>query len=95
LGHYLRDQNPGLRDLDQILEALDSFEEDPGNFLQTCAEAGVKPVVDPFWKDLPYVHIYRSITPDTLHQLYQGILKRLIGWVITAVGCLEVDARCR
>ena len=95
MGDYDRHQNHGLRDLDRILEALDSFDDDPGQFLQTCAEAHVKPVVNPFWKDLPYVHIYRSITPDILHQLYQGILKHMIGWVIQAVGRLEVDARCR
>ena len=82
MGDYDRHQNHGLRDLDRILEALDSFDDDPGQFLQTCAEAHVKPVVNPFWKDLPYVHIYRSITPDILHQLYQGILKHMIGWVI-------------
>ena len=95
MGDYIRNQNPGLRDLDQILEALDSFDDDPGQFLQTCAEVGIKPVVDPFWKDLPYVHIYRSITPNILHQLYQGILKHLIGWVIKVFGPLEIDALCR
>ncbi|KAF8814197.1 hypothetical protein BYT27DRAFT_7082726 [Phlegmacium glaucopus] len=95
MGNYIRYQNPGLHDLDQILEALDSFDNDPGGFLQACSEAGIKPVVDPFWKDLPYVHIYRSITPDILHQLYQGILKHLIGWITQAVGPLKVDARCR
>jgi hypothetical protein len=95
LGNYARNQHLGLRDLDCILEALNSFDNNPGNFLQTCAEAGIMPIVDPFWKDLPYVHIYRSITPDILHQLYQGILKHLIGWVIQAFGPLEIDARCR
>jgi hypothetical protein len=95
LGDYVRNQDLGLRDLDRILEALDSFDYDPGNFLQTCAEAGIKPIVDPFWKDLPYAHIYRSITPDILHQLYQGILKHLIGWVTQILGPLEIDARCR
>lgn len=95
LGDYIRNQNLGLRDLDFILEALDSFDHDPGKFLKTCAEAGIKPIVDPFWKDLPYSHIYRSITPDILHQLYQGILKHLIGWVTQILGPLEIDARCR
>lgn len=84
-----------LRDLDEVLRVLDSFEEDPGGFLQACKEIGMKPVVDPFWKNLPYVHIYRSITPDVLHQLYQGILKHLIQWVIQACGAAEIDARCR
>ena len=95
LGEYDPDEAPGFRDLEQVLTALDSFETDPGGFLQTCAEAGIKPVVDPFWKDLPYTHIYRSITPDVLHQLYQGVLKHLISWVTTACGAEEIDARCR
>lgn len=45
--------------------------------------------------DLPYVHIYQSITPTILHQLYQGIIKHLISWVTKALGPLEVDAWCR
>ena len=88
-------EKPGLRNLDRILKALDTFNTDPAGFLQTCSEAGIKPIVDPFWKDLPYAHIYRSITPDILHQLYQGVLKHLMGWVIEACGAEEIDARCR
>ncbi|KAF8811590.1 hypothetical protein BYT27DRAFT_7231651 [Phlegmacium glaucopus] len=95
LGEFVEGQNLGHRDLEQILEALDSFDDDPGGFLEVCSEAGIKPIVELFWKDLPYVHIYRSITPDILHQLYQGIIKHLISWVTKALGPLEVDARCR
>ncbi|GLB39850.1 putative protein Coprinopsis cinerea okayama7 130 [Lyophyllum shimeji] len=95
LGDYDRETRPGLRDIDVILKALDSFDDDPAGFLQTCAQIGIKPVVDPFWKDLPYVHIYRSITPDILHQLYQGIIKHIIGWITEAIGAAEIDARCR
>jgi hypothetical protein len=94
-GEYNLDEVPGFRDIEKVLAALDSFDDDPGGFLQTCAEAGIKPIVDPFWKDLPYTHIYRSITPDILHQLYQGILKHVIGWVTAACGPEEIDARCR
>jgi len=94
LGEFVEGQNLGHRDLERILEALDSFDDDPGGFLQVCSEAGIKPIVEPFWKDLPYVHIYRSITPDILHQLYQGIIKHLISWVTKALGPLEVDAQC-
>ncbi|KAF8804250.1 hypothetical protein BYT27DRAFT_7301505 [Phlegmacium glaucopus] len=93
LDEFVEGQNLGHQDLEQILEALDSFDNDPGAFLQVCSEAGIKPIVEPFWKDLPYVHIYRSITPDILHQLYQGIIKHLISWVTKALGPLEVDAR--
>lgn len=58
MGDYTKNENLGLHNLDCILKALDSFDDDPGNFLHTCAEAGIKPVVNPFWKDLPYAHIY-------------------------------------
>src|SRR6266545_3100017 len=54
-----------------------------------------KPVIEPFWINLPYSHIFRSIMPDVLHQLYQGVLKHLIGWITTAIGAAEVDAQCR
>jgi len=74
---------------------LDSFDDDPAGFLQACKGAGVKPIIDPFWKDLPYVHIYRSITPDILHQLYQGIIKHIISWVTKVYRGAEIDARCR
>jgi len=84
-----------LRDLNKILAALDSFEDDPGGYLQTCLGAGIKPVIKPFWMNLPYSHVYRSITPDILHQLYQGVLKHLIGWITQVVGAAEIDARCR
>jgi hypothetical protein len=56
---------------------LDSFDNNPGDFLKTCKEAGIKPVVDPFSKEVPYANVYRSITPDILHQLYQGVLKQV------------------
>ena len=94
LGEY-NDDPVVLRDLDRVLDALDTFDVDPAGFLQVCKAVGVKPIVNPFWKDLPYVHIYRSITPDILHQLYQGIVKHLLRWVIQACGASEIDARCR
>ncbi|KAG6907625.1 hypothetical protein DXG01_008161 [Tephrocybe rancida] len=83
-----------FRDLSQMLDIIDSFDTDPAGFLQACKNARVRPIVDLFWKDLPYVHIYRSITPDVLHQLYQGILKHLIHWIIAAFGATEIDAHC-
>lgn len=83
------------RNLAAILEALDSFEVDPAGFLRTCADVHIKPIIDPFWKNLPYVNIFQSITPDVLHQLYQGVLKHLIAWLIQVFGAPEIDARCR
>ena len=95
LGDHDPNVPPGLQDLDVILRVLGSFDDDPAGFLQTCSSAGVKPVIAPFWKDLPYVNIYQSITPDILHQLYQGVIKHLVSWLVSAFGGAEIDARCR
>ncbi|THV03159.1 hypothetical protein K435DRAFT_817339 [Dendrothele bispora CBS 962.96] len=55
-------------------------------WIEACREANIKPVQHPFWENLPYTDIFRSITPDVLHQLYQGVMKHLID---------EIDARVR
>jgi hypothetical protein len=94
LGDY-GTQSTSLRDLGSILEVIGTFDQDPAGFLRACSSAGIKPIVNPFWKDLPYAHIFRSITPDILHQIYQGLIKHIVGWIIEAVGPEEVDARCR
>jgi hypothetical protein len=60
-----------------------------------CKSAGIKPVVHPFWESLPYTHIYQALTPDVLHQLHQGVVKHLVGWLVAEFGSSELDARCR
>ena len=84
-----------LCDLDSILSALGELDNGPLAFAQACQEAGIKPVIRPFWQGLPYVNIYLSITPDILHQLYQGVMKHLIAWIKTIYGSAELDAWCR
>ncbi|KAJ7847346.1 hypothetical protein B0H14DRAFT_3676386 [Mycena olivaceomarginata] len=84
-----------LRDLEAILTALDALDEGPTIYAQACADAGIKPIYHPFWEGLPYTNIYRAISPDILHQLYQGVIKHLIAWVTACSGEAEVDARCR
>ncbi|KAF6756066.1 hypothetical protein DFP72DRAFT_1008140 [Ephemerocybe angulata] len=84
-----------FRDVDAVRDALNSVGEGATVFKQRCLEAGIKPVQDPFWKELPFVHIYRSITPDVLHQLYQGVVKHVISWLRIICGSDEIDARCR
>lgn len=84
-----------LRNLAKILDALDKLDEGGTVYAQACKDAGVKPVVHPFWQDLPYTNIFLSITSDVLHQLYQGIIKHLIEWLKEACGEAELDARCR
>ncbi|KAF7348085.1 hypothetical protein MSAN_01761100 [Mycena sanguinolenta] len=84
-----------LRNLERILEALDRLDEGVTVFSRACKNAGIKPVYQPFWEGLPYANIFRSITPDVLHQLYQGMVKHLIAWVKECCGEAEIDARCR
>ncbi|KAF7349526.1 hypothetical protein MSAN_01743000 [Mycena sanguinolenta] len=84
-----------LRNLERVLDALDQLEEGGTAFSHACKEVGIKPVYQPFWEGLPYANIFRSITPDVLHQLYQGMVKHLIAWVKECCGEAEIDARCR
>ncbi|THU89471.1 hypothetical protein K435DRAFT_802719 [Dendrothele bispora CBS 962.96] len=85
-----------LRNLRSILEALQMTDQGAAAFVKACREAGIKPVFEPFWANLPYSNIYLTITPDVLHQLYQGVFKHLKTWVIEAHhGAHEIDARCR
>lgn len=52
-------------------------------------------VFKPFWEDLPLVDIHQSITPDVLHQLYQGVLKHVISWCQKLLKRGELDRRIR
>lgn len=54
-----------LHKLEEILEALHAIETDPAHFSQACRD--VKPIIHPFWEDLPYCDIHLCITPDILH----------------------------
>ncbi|KAJ7252923.1 hypothetical protein C8J57DRAFT_1187466 [Mycena rebaudengoi] len=84
-----------LRKLEEILDALDTLDQGPAVYAQACAAAGIKPIYHPFWEGLPYTNIFQAISPDILHQLYQGIVKHLIAWLIECCGEAEIDARCR
>ncbi|KAJ3987299.1 hypothetical protein F5890DRAFT_1472384, partial [Lentinula detonsa] len=78
-----------------ILETLQMANDSASAFIKACRDANVKPVFDPFWAHLPYSNVYTSITPDILHQLYQGVFKHMKNWVIDTYGAHEIDARCR
>ncbi|KAJ7782081.1 hypothetical protein B0H14DRAFT_3585698 [Mycena olivaceomarginata] len=84
-----------LRNLENILAALDTLDDGGTIYSEACRDAGIKPVVHPFWENLPYTNIFTSFTSDVLHQLYQGIIKHLIKWLKESYGEAELDARCR
>ena len=50
-------------------------------------------VFKPFWDGFPLCDINRSITPDVLHQLYQGVFKHLVSWCQHIMTPAELDAR--
>ena len=64
-------------------------------FHRTCHEARLKPVVHPFWATFPLTDIFISITPDILHQMLQGVIKHLIGWLTDIFGSSAIDTRCK
>ena len=80
------------RKLAPILDALESITEGPAAFSQACRDVGIKPIQRPFWQCLPFLNIFRSITPDVLHQLYQGNIRHLVAWIQQACGDAEIDA---
>ncbi|KAG1721776.1 hypothetical protein EDB19DRAFT_1960263 [Suillus lakei] len=80
-------------DVDET-DALAALDEGNLSFVRACSAAGIKPIVHPFWEDLPFTNIFHVITPDVLHQLYQGLIKHLLGWLSAACGAAEIDAWC-
>jgi len=83
------------RDLQKVLDALSTFDDNPAGYSAACSKAGIKPIVHPFWEFLPCSDVYLSLTPDVLHQLYQGVMKHLVAWVTAAFNKKDLDARCQ
>ena len=82
------------------LRATNTFQladEDSRAFHAACRDAGFKPIYHPFWRGLPLMNIFISITPDVLHQLLQGVMKQLVLWLTNSAvfGAMEIDARCK
>jgi hypothetical protein len=84
-----------LRDINAVLNTLAKLAGNVQDFKEACKEVHIKPIIHPFWEQLPFVDIFQAITPDILHQLHQGILKHLISWLIQAYGTTAIDARFR
>ncbi|KAI0038107.1 hypothetical protein FA95DRAFT_1665906 [Auriscalpium vulgare] len=81
------------RDIEDVIDALTIADQGPDAYLAACQRVGIKPIDRPFWKDLPFINIYDAITPDVLHQQYQGMVKHVITWLKKAFGEAEIDAR--
>lgn len=84
-----------LRDVDAAVKALNRRTTHPNDYqgyIAACAAADVKPI-KAFWTNYPYADIYQALTPDILHQLYQGMVKHLIVWLKHVYGAKAIDAR--
>ena len=81
--------------LDIINQAKASTETNSA-FKTKCMEAGVGGgVFLPFWHGFPHCDIHHSITPDVLHQLYQGVFKHMLEWLGSLMSEEELDACIR
>ena len=69
---------------------VDTLSAAEGITMPQLVSAGVK---KPFWSDLYLTNIHLSITPDVLHQLYQGVFKHLVSWAQDLLGTDELDRR--
>ncbi|KAI0040537.1 hypothetical protein FA95DRAFT_1549668 [Auriscalpium vulgare] len=83
------------RDLASTLRALRTVDRGPELFFAECEEARIKPVDHPFWEDLSFSNVFTAITPDILHQMYQGMVKHTVEWLHKAFGAAEMDERCK
>ena len=70
-------------------------DQDICRFHQTCHKAKLKPIVHPFWATFPFADIFSSIIPDILHQMLQGMMKHLIGWLTNIFGPSAINAQCK
>ncbi|KAG1821444.1 hypothetical protein EV424DRAFT_1472306 [Suillus variegatus] len=80
--------------LHAVLDALSRIDDSDLVFVQACREAVIKSIIHPYWEDLPHANIFQAVTPDILHQLYQGLIKHLLGWLAQACSAADIDARC-
>ncbi|KAG8910614.1 hypothetical protein FRC00_007874, partial [Tulasnella sp. 408] len=92
LGEYgqsdKRNQKETLRKLDKASQATTKAVAST-----ILREAGITDTLEPFFSDLPFTNINHAITPDILHQLYQGLIKHLTGWITRIIGPKEFDLR--
>ncbi|KAJ8080020.1 hypothetical protein PM082_016846 [Marasmius tenuissimus] len=63
-------------------------------YVKSCMSQGVSGYVyRPFWMDFWGTDVYMSLTPDVLHQLYQGMFKHLVKWCQEILSEEELDQR--
>ncbi|KAG2097927.1 uncharacterized protein F5147DRAFT_747407 [Suillus discolor] len=80
----------------KIIEAARANSTSISNFQKRCKQDNVSGGVRcSFWEGFPHCDIHMSITPDVLHQLYQGVVKHLVYWCSSVMTDTELNARIR
>ncbi|EGO00404.1 hypothetical protein SERLA73DRAFT_53174 [Serpula lacrymans var. lacrymans S7.3] len=63
-------------------------------FQDRCKEKEVSGgVYEPFWLNFPHCNIHLSVSPNILHQLYQGVFKHMVNWCKDLMDPKELDQR--
>jgi hypothetical protein len=94
----LQDPTPGpARSPEWTLGIISAGEKKPteNQFHDHCMHFEVAGIHKPFWQGFPLTNLAISLTPDVLHQLYQGVFKHLVGWCQSLMSEEELDARIR
>ncbi|EGO27000.1 hypothetical protein SERLADRAFT_407586 [Serpula lacrymans var. lacrymans S7.9] len=61
-------------------------------FQERCKDNNVSGgVYEPFWLNFPHCNIHLSVSPDILHQLYQGVFKHMVNWCKDLMDPKELD----
>ncbi|KAJ7861107.1 hypothetical protein B0H14DRAFT_2222162, partial [Mycena olivaceomarginata] len=90
----LQDPVPGdPRTPGWTLGIIHDAELETNKFHDYCMDHEVAGIHRPLWEEFPLTNFALSLTPDVLHQLYQGVFKHLIGWCQSVMTEAELDAR--
>lgn len=77
-------------------EGKTQSEGKPSKFHSYCQSHDVAGYVyQPFWEGFPLCDIHQAITPDVLHQLYQGVFKHIVSWCQRILSPQQLDQRIR
>ena len=81
---------------DIITESMKEANGNAKKFHTYCMSKDVAgSVYKPFWVGFPFCDIHRAITPDVLHQLYQGVFKHVVSWCQKILTPQALDRRIR
>ena len=95
LGHLGEYHSFPLRTQRAVIDTYLLADRDIRTFHLACHKARLKPIIHPFWATFPLTDIFVSITPDKFHQMLQGMMKHLIGWIIGIFGPMVINGRCK